>query len=128
MPLVYHESARGQTACGYPFEREMNVIVEQRIYTIQVGKMNAFRDHYAQFGLPVMKRVLGNFLGFFTSDVGELNQAIQLWGYENYGERERRRALLATEADYLDYLKASPPVVISQQNRILLPASFSPIS
>jgi hypothetical protein len=106
----------------------MSVIVEQRIYTIQVGKMNAFRDYYAEHALPVMKRVLGNFLGFFTSDLGELNQAIQLWGYDSYAERERRRALLATESEWLAYLKGGPPVIITQENRILLPASFSPIA
>ncbi|MFT3907555.1 MAG: NIPSNAP family protein [Steroidobacteraceae bacterium] len=104
------------------------MIVEQRTYTIQIGKMNAFRDAFAEKGLPAQKRILGNFLGFFVSDVGELNQAIQMWGYESYAERERRRAILATDPDWLDYLRNSPPVILRQENRILLPAAFSPIS
>ncbi len=104
------------------------MIIEQRTYTIQVGKMNAFRDYYAEHGLSIQKRVLGNLLGFFVSDIGELNQAIQMWGYENYAERERRRAILATESEWLNYLKTSPPVILRQENRILLPTAFSPIA
>ena len=104
------------------------MIVEQRTYTIQVGKMNVYCDYYQEHGLPAQKRVLSNFLGFFTSDLGELNQAVQLWGYDNYAERERRRAILAKDLDWLAYLKGSPQVILRQENRILLPTSFSPIA
>jgi len=104
------------------------VIVEQRTYTVQVGKMNAYRDYFAEHGLPAQKRILGNFLGFFVADLGELNQAIQLWGYESYAERERRRAILATDSEWLAYLKSSPQVIVRQENRILIPAPFSPIA
>lgn len=103
------------------------MIIEQRTYTIQVGKMNAFRDYYAEHALGVQKRILGNLVGFFTSDIGELNQAIQMWGYDSYAERERRRAILATDPDWLNYLKTSPQVILRQENRILLPTAFSPI-
>ena len=102
------------------------MIVEQRTYTVQVGKMSAYMEAFSERGLPIMKRILGNFVGFFVSDLGELNQAIQLWGYDSYAERERRRAILAMEPDWLAYLKGSPPVILRQENRILVPASFSP--
>ncbi|HUC63675.1 MAG TPA: NIPSNAP family protein [Alphaproteobacteria bacterium] len=103
------------------------MIVEQRTYTIQVGKMKPYVEYFGANGLPIMKRVLGNFLGFFQADIGELNQAIQLWGYESYADREKRRAALAQEPDWLEYLRNSPPVILRQENRILLPAPFSPI-
>lgn len=103
------------------------MIVEQRTYTIQVGKMNVYREHYEKNGLPVQQRVLGNFLGFFTSDIGELNQSVALWGYESLADREARRAVLAKDPEWLEYLKASPGVILRQENRILLPATFSPI-
>ncbi|WP_129781889.1 NIPSNAP family protein [Peristeroidobacter soli] len=104
------------------------MIVEQRTYTIQVGKMNIYRDYYAEHGLPAQKRILGKFLGFFVADIGELNQAIQLWGFDSYAERERLRAVLAADPDWQAYLKSSPQVILRQENRILVPASFSPIS
>ena len=103
------------------------MIIEQRTYTLQVGKVNAYREFYEQRGLPVQQRVLGNLLGFFYSDLGELNQVISMWGYDSYAERERRRAELAKDAEWLDYLKNSPGVILRQENRILLPMPFSPI-
>jgi hypothetical protein len=103
------------------------MIVEHRTYTIQVGQMNAYRDYLAQHGLAVQQRILGNLIGFFTSDIGELNQAIQMWGYESYADRETRRAELSGNAEWLEYLKGSPKVILRQENRILLPTGFSPI-
>lgn len=103
------------------------MIIEQRTYTIQVGKMNAYRDYYEQNGLPAQKRILGNFLGFFISDIGDLNQAVAMWGFESYAERERLRAELSKDAQWLEYLKTSPQVILNQENKILVPASFSPI-
>jgi NIPSNAP len=102
------------------------VIVEQRTYTLQSGKMTSFVEHYVNNGLPVMKRVLGNFLGFYTSDIGIQNQVIHMWGYESHADREARRKLLSTEPDWIAYIKNGPPVVISAENRILIPSAFSP--
>jgi len=102
------------------------VIVEQRTYTLQNGKLSSFVEHYVNNGLPVMKRVLGNFLGFYTSDIGIQNQVIHMWGYESHADREARRKLLSTEPDWIAYIKNGPPVVISAENRILIPAAFSP--
>lgn len=103
------------------------MIIEQRTYTIQVGKMNAYKEHYESKGLAVQSRILGRPLGFFTSDLGELNLAISMWGYESYADREERRAVLAKDPEWLDYLKGSPGVILRQENRILLPASYSPM-
>jgi hypothetical protein len=103
------------------------VIVEQRTYTIQTGKMNVYKDFFAEHGLPVQQRVLGNLLGFFVSDIGELNQVIQLWGFDSYEDRVRRRAELFSTPEWLDYLKNAPPVILRQENSILAPTAFSPI-
>ena len=103
------------------------MIVEQRVYTLQIGKVNQFLEYYGQNGLEVQQRILGNLIGFFYSDIGELNQVVHLWGYESLAERERRRAVLAKDAAWLAYLSNQPPIIVRQENRILIPASFSPI-
>jgi hypothetical protein len=103
------------------------MVVEERTYTLQIGKLSQFYEYYGTNGLPIQQRILGKLLGFFHSDIGELNQVIQLWSYDSYAERERRRGILAKDPDWLHYLKYSPPIIVSQQNRILVPAPFSPI-
>ncbi len=103
------------------------MIVEQRTYTLQIGKANVYRDYYEQHGLPAQKRVFGNLLGIFVSDIGELNQVVALWGFESYAERERLRAVLAKDPEWLEYLKTAPAVIVKQENCILVPMPFSPI-
>lgn len=103
------------------------MIIEHRIYTIQVGKVSAFCEYYKDHGLEVQKKILGNLVGYFTSDIGKLNQVLQMWGYESYAERERRRAELSIHSDWLAYLKGAPPVVIDQETRVFLPTHFSPL-
>src|SRR5215469_14409146 len=103
------------------------MIVEQRAYTFQVGKVNQLLEYYGTHGLPIQQRILGNLIGFFSSDIGELNQVVHLWGYESLAERERRRAVMAKDEEWLNYLRNQPPVILRQENRILIPASFSPI-
>jgi hypothetical protein len=56
-----------------------------------------------------------------------LNQIVHLWGYADLADRTRRRAELAADPAWADYLKNQPPVIISQETRILTPASFSAI-
>jgi NIPSNAP len=103
------------------------MIVEERVYTLQVGRVAPFLKYYEANGLPIQKRILGNLIGYFFTEIGTLNQVIQLWGYADLADRTRRRAELAADASWAEYLKNQPPVVVSQENRILTPAPFSPI-
>ena len=103
------------------------MIVEQRVYTVQVGKANQLIDYYGAHGLGVQQRILGNLIGYFSSDIGPLNQVVHFWGYDSLAERERRRAILAKDDEWLAYLRNQPPVITGQENRILIPVPFSPI-
>ena len=78
-------------------------------------------------GSASQTRILGNLIGYFHTEIGELNQVVHLWGYELLAERERRRALLAADTEWQDYLKQSPDIIVKMESRILIPAPFSPI-
>jgi hypothetical protein len=77
--------------------------------------------------MAVQKQILGNMLGYFSTDIGELQHVVHLWGYENYDERERRRAELAKHPDWLRYTEKMLPLVQTMNSRILIPTGFSPI-
>jgi hypothetical protein len=103
------------------------MIVEQRTYTLQVGKVVPFLQYYEENGLPIQKRILGEPIGFFFTEIGPLNQVVQLWGYADFTDRMRRRAELAADRGWAEYLKNQPPVIVSQETKIMVPASFSAI-
>jgi len=103
------------------------MIVEERCYTLEPGTLRIYHEDYDPPGLDIQTRILGNLIGYFHSEIGELNQVVHLWGYDSLAERERRRALLAADQEWQDYLKRSPDIVVKMESRILVPAPFSPI-
>jgi hypothetical protein len=50
-----------------------------------------------------------------------------MWGYDSYSEREERRAKLQADPEWRDFLARLQPLLHTQQNRILIPTSFSTI-
>ncbi|HET9286270.1 MAG TPA: NIPSNAP family protein [Gaiella sp.] len=104
------------------------MIVEQRDYHVHTGRLSELVRLYATEGIAIQQEVLGGFLGAFTTDVGALSTYTSLWGYESYAEREQRRAVLQARGDWQAFLEKIQPLIHVQQNRILVPTSFSPIA
>jgi hypothetical protein len=103
------------------------MIVEERTYTVKPGTVHQYYQDYNPRGLEIQKRILGNLIGYFHTEIGELNQIVHLWGYESLAEREKRRTALAADPDWLSYLQQSPDIIVKMETRILAPAPFSPI-
>jgi NIPSNAP protein len=103
------------------------VIVEQRDYHVFTGKLPELVRLYAEEGIAIQEEHLGNLLGWFTVDVGALSTVVSLWGYNSAGEREERRRRLQADERWQAFLGKIQPLIHTQQNRILVPVSFSPI-
>jgi hypothetical protein len=103
------------------------VIVEERTYHVFTGKLPEVVRMYETEGTAIQQRILGNLIGAFTVDVGALSSLVQLWGYDSYAERERRRAQLQVDEGWKSFLARLQPLLHTQENRILVPTSFSPI-
>jgi hypothetical protein len=103
------------------------VIVEERTYHVHTGKLPEVVKLYESEGIALQEEYLGRLLGWFTVDVGELSSVVALWGYESYGDRERRRAELLADERWQSFIARLQPLLHTQWNRILVPTSFSPI-
>ncbi len=103
------------------------MIVEQRDYHVYTGKLNELVRLYETEGTAIQQRILGTLIGAFTVDVGELSSIVQLWRYDSYAERERRRAELQADEGWKAFLARIQPLIHTQSNRILVPTAFSPI-
>jgi len=62
------------------------VIVEERIYRTRSGK------------------ILGNLIGYYTTEIGTLNQVIHMWGYSDFEDRMRRRKILAEDPRWQEFI------------------------
>lgn len=102
------------------------MIVEQRTYTLIAGGVAPYMKLYEDEGFAIQGPILGNLVGWYFTEFGALNQIIHMWGYDNYAERERRRAELGANADWKTFVGKIRPLMIRQENKILTPAPWSP--
>ena len=103
------------------------MIVEERIYTLHAGKVPEMVKLYGEEGLALQQKYLGKFIGYFTTETGNLNQVVFMWGYDSLDDRAARRERMAKDPEFQAYLRKVQPLLLTQENRILRPASFSPI-
>ncbi|GGS16869.1 NIPSNAP family containing protein [Streptomyces humidus] len=98
------------------------MIVEERNYLVKAGTAAKYAQLWAEHGREPQVRILGNLLGFYVTEVGELNTLVYLWGYEGPDDRARRRAELAADPDFATFRAEVRDLLVRQSNRILTPA------
>ena len=103
------------------------MIVEERIYTLHPGKVPEMVRLYGEEGLPLQSKYLGRFIAYFTTESGDLNQVVFMWGYDSLDDRAARRERLAKDPAWQKYLQKVGPLLVKQENRLLKPTAFSPI-
>lgn len=85
-------------------------IVELRSYILQPGKQGIFLDFMATEGMAIERPILGHLLGFYTSEIGQLNRVVHLWRYESFDERAVRRKRLAEAPAWMAFLPKVLPL------------------
>lgn len=103
------------------------MIIELRTYTFHPGALPAFFEAYGEGPLTLQREILGNLLGYFVAESGELNQTVHLWGYDSLDDRASRRAELAAHPRWQQFLQSILPLLQKQESKMLLPTEFSPI-
>jgi len=103
------------------------MVIDFRAYTLKVGAVQTFLDLFEKEGLDPQKRVLGNFMGLYRTEIGaNINQIIMMFGYADAGERERRRAALYKDPAFAAYLTKARELITAQEVRLLVAAPCNP--
>jgi hypothetical protein len=103
------------------------VFVEERIYTLETGKVPEYLRLYEQEGLAIQTRILPRMVGYFSTEFGPLNQIVHMWAYESLDERTQKRAELNADEGWKAYIAKIRPLILRMENKLLVPAPFSPI-
>jgi hypothetical protein len=103
------------------------MIYEERDYRIRPGQAGAFVAAYQKDGLPLQLEFLGNLIGYFTTEIGELNHVVSIWAYSSLDDRAARRGRMLADSRWQAYLATVTPLLDLQQTRILTPSAFSPL-
>lgn len=102
------------------------MIVEQRTYTLRPGAVADYLRLYEEEGLAVQKEHLPHMLGYYFSEIGELNQIIHLWAYKDLNHRQQCRAALFADERWQQVVRKLYDFIERMENRILVPTPFSP--
>ena len=105
------------------------MIIDHRTYTFRPGTVKKWLDKYEADGLPIQQQFLGEFLGLFTTEVGNLHQIVFMWAYKSMGDREVRRARMEAEPAWKKFIAEiwELDAILEQHIKLLRPVSFSPI-
>jgi hypothetical protein len=100
------------------------MIVEQRTYTLKAGLVPTYLKLYEAEGLKVQSGHLGHLVGYYSTEVGELNQIVHMWAYTDLADRERRRQSLFADPDWQALVPRLYEMIAKMENKLLAPAPF----
>ena len=103
------------------------MIVDIRTYNIVPRQMPKYLSLFEEFALPILRKYFGDPLGYFLVEHGPLHQVVHLWGFENLGDLEQRRAERDTDPAWAAYLQKTDGLVTSQENKLCRPMNWSGI-
>jgi NIPSNAP len=104
--------------------RQVGPLFEMRQYTLAAGAIPGLIERWSE---KIEARTkFSPLVGGWYSEFGALNKWVHIWAYKDAAERSRVREAAAASGNWP--ARNPPGVVIRQENALLLPASFSPIS
>ncbi|RQV12889.1 NIPSNAP family protein [Burkholderia cenocepacia] len=98
--------------------------IDHRVYTIRPRGMAEFLDIFDRYAMPIQVKYLGPPVGFYTSDIGALNQVVHLWGYDSIADYDTRRTARDADPEWPAYLQASGHLIVAQESRIVRRVDF----
>lgn len=101
-------------------------IYELRTYGVTVGKMAEVVELYKTQGWPALAKHPQRLVGYFTGDVGALNQLVHLWKFEDDSDRRAFWAGVFADAEFMAFARQLRPLLHSQDNKLMLAAPWGP--
>nr|WP_321458314.1 NIPSNAP family protein [uncultured Cohaesibacter sp.] len=103
------------------------MIFEMRTYTIKIGKLKDYIDHFEKVGMPIISNY-ATLVGYWHTDIGELNQVIHIWSYSDLNDRAKKRKELYQDNAWLtEFIPSAMEMLEKQESKIISAANFSPI-
>ena len=103
------------------------MIYEMRTYRLRVGAVAPYLKLVQEEGIAVQKPHLGQLVGYFSTEIGPLNEVVHIWAYADLNDRAQHRAKLAADPRWREFLPKLQALIETMESRILLPSEFSPL-
>ncbi len=105
------------------------MIVEHRTYTCRPGTIKKHLATYEKHGFATQRKHLGDPVGYFTHEHGDVNSFIHMWAYADVNDRMTRRAALQKDPEWQKYIEMSAEAgyLVSQESKLLNALPFAPV-
>ena len=102
------------------------MLYDVRTYACRPGTLRLHLALYAEHGLPVQTKHLGEPVLYLLTETGNVNTFLHVWGYRDAQDRAQRRAAMAADPDWAAYQKRSLEAgyLISQENTLMTEVPF----
>lgn len=102
------------------------MLYDHRTYTCRAGTIRKALELYAAHGFTPQTRHLGQPVLYAITEVGDVNQYVHIWAYQDAADRAARRAAMLADPEWQTYLRMSAEAgyLIKQENKLLLTAPF----
>ena len=104
------------------------MIYEMRTYGMKVGTVPVYLELVEEEGIQIQKEHLGDLVGYFSSEIGPLNEIVHIWAFADLADRAARRAKLAADPRWQRFMPKIQALIDTMENKILLAAPFSPLA
>lgn len=96
------------------------MIYELRTYTLKPGTLPEVVKAAAEISNDIRKNDYGKLEGYWSTEIGPLNQVLHLWSYSDLNERARLRAELSKVPRWnSDYIPVIRPNLVRQDIRLM---------
>ena len=105
------------------------MLLDVRTYTCRPGTIKTHLELYVKMGKGPQTKHLGAPVLYMVTETGNPNQYIHIWQYENAGDRERKRAAMWADPEWLAYTEESARLgaLVHQENKLLTQVDFFPV-
>jgi hypothetical protein len=100
---------------------------EIRTYRLKNGAIPEYLKVVGEEGIAIQKQHLGDLVGYFSSEVGPINEIVHIWGFSSLDDRQVRRARLGADPAWQAFLPKIRDLIVTADNKIMSPAAFSPL-
>jgi len=96
------------------------MIYEQRTYTVKPGTLGDMIKAASTISREIRKDDYGKLEGYWSTEIGPLNQVLHMWSYNSFDERAQMRAELAKNQRWTsEYVPLIRPLLVRQDVRLM---------
>ena len=103
------------------------MIYDFRVYTLEPGATPDYMAGVRELGLPIRQRHGVTLSGWYHSDIGDLNQVVHIWGFNDLKHMKEAKAAVYADPDWTEkYVPRNRVLVQAQKTYLMNSPSFAP--